>query len=93
MAGAPSPLHSSVQLEAMYTSHSGFQPLASSSSTDCMMQNRLPLVSTVPRPHTAPSAMSPEKGSWGHSPSAATTSWWLIRRMGGFWPGAVPVIL
>ena len=68
MAGAPSPPHSSVQLEARYTSHSGFQPSASSSSTACMKQNRLPLVSTVPRPHTEPSAISPEKGGYFHSP-------------------------
>ena len=26
--------------------------------------------------------MAPEKGGWSHSPSAGTTSWWLMSTMG-----------
>ncbi len=37
-----------------------------------------PFLSEVPRPQTLPSAMSPENGGCVHSPSAGTTSWWLI---------------
>ena len=80
--GQPSPAHSSVQEEERYTSFSGTYPLASSSSAAWKKAMTEHLVSEVPRPQTFPSAISPEKGACDHSPSAGTTSWWLMRTRG-----------
>ena len=61
--GAPSPAHSSVQEDARYTSVGGTKPSASSSSTASRKAITVHFVSAVPRPHTLPSAISPEKGA------------------------------
>ena len=61
--GAPSPAHSSVHDEARYTSVGGVYPSDKSSSTASKKAITEHFVSDAPRPHTLPSAMSPEKGS------------------------------
>ena len=80
--GHPSPAHSSVHEEDRYTSCGGTKPASNSSSTAWKKAISEHLVSDAPRPQTLPSAMSPENGPCSHSPSAGTTSWWLISTMG-----------
>ena len=80
--GQPSPAHSSVQEEDRYTSMGGVTPFSSSSSAAWKKPIREHLVSEAPRPHTLPPSMSPEKGACSQSPSAGTTSWWLMSTRG-----------
>ena len=79
---APWPLVSSVQEEKNQMSREGTKPSERSSSALWSMPQRPALSSSVPRPQSLPSAMSPEKGGCVHSPFASTTSWWFMNRTG-----------
>ena len=84
--GAPEPATSSVEDDAIYTSPSGIYPSSISSSILWKIHINEPLVSTVPRPQILSSLISPENGGYFHSPSAGTTSWWDINKIGSALP-------
>ena len=58
-------------------SRGGLRPLRSRSRTTARVIASMSFMSTAPRPHTQPSAISPEKGWWVQSAAlAGTTSVW-----------------
>jgi len=70
-----------------YTVRRGWNPSARSISTASRIATTLPFVSSVPRPHTNPSAIAPENGRWVQffsvPGSTGTTSRCPMRRTGG----------
>ncbi len=83
-AGAVGPETSSSQPKDSQTSCAGRWPSSSSSSTASQIAATQPLSSRVPRPQTAPSTMSAEKGGCcqGADSSTGTTSRCAIRTTG-----------
>ena len=78
------PLTSSSQPKLSHTSWAGTTPRSSSRSTASLIATRQPLSSRVPRPQTAPSSISAEKGGCCHGAvsSTGTTSRCAIRTTG-----------
>ena len=73
--GAPAPIVSSSCPKARYISRAGLKPLISIASTASQIPQRVPLVSSVPRPQITPSSITPSKGGYFHcSLKAGTTS-------------------
>jgi len=78
------PLTSSSEPKLSHTSCAGTTPRSSSRSTASLIATRQPLSSRVPRPQTAPSWISAEKGGCCHGAvsSTGTTSRCAIRTTG-----------
>ncbi len=85
-ARAPVPRTSSSSPLTRMMLRFGLKPWAARLSSASNRVISVPLSSTAPRPQTAPSAISPEKGGCFQLPSVpgvtGTTSWWAIRMMG-----------